>query len=91
MPRLSLMALAALVFLSLPSAAFEGEEGGRSPDRRGPPQVALDACDGAAELDTCSFEGRRGEALSGSCEVIQEQLACVPEGHREQERQREGR
>lgn len=48
-----------------------------------PPQVALDACANAAEGNACSFEGRRGDTLSGSCAIARSgDLACLPEGHR---------
>ncbi|MEM9401230.1 MAG: hypothetical protein AAGA44_01945 [Pseudomonadota bacterium] len=49
--------------------------------RRGPPDVAFEACASAVEGDPCSFEGRRGEAVKGSCTPRGEHpLVCVPEG-----------
>lgn len=35
--------------------------------RRGPPPEAIAACKGKASGAACSFTGRRGEALSGTC------------------------
>jgi hypothetical protein len=45
-----------------------------------PPQVAIDACAKLSEGAACSFTGRRGEAISGSCRTPPQQstLACVP-------------
>ena len=49
--------------------------------RRGPPQVALNACTTASSGDSCSFTGRRDETIAGTCEAVHgDQLACVPEG-----------
>ena len=56
----------------------DGDGKGR---RRGPPPVALDACDGAAEDEACEFEGRRG-IVSGTCREVRDGFACVPEHHR---------
>ena len=48
-------------------------------ERRGPPEVALQACASAVQGDPCSFEGRRGENLEGSCEAPEgKPLACRP-------------
>jgi len=55
----------------------------REPRERhaGPPPVAIEACAAAVEGDGCSFEGRHGDTLSGTCEVSDsEALACRPEG-----------
>lgn len=32
-----------------------------------PPQVAVDACKGLAEKDTCQFNGRNDELVTGVC------------------------
>ena len=51
--------------------------------RCGPPEVALQACEGLSENAQCSFLGRRGDSLNGQCRVVADaSLACVPEGHR---------
>ncbi len=61
------------------AAAAEPEE---RPERRGPPPEAMEACGDLAEGDSCSFTGRRGESLTGSCfapprdEAV---LACRPD------------
>ncbi len=84
MNRISCMLGAVLLVLSISSLAiaFDDREEGR--DRRGhkPPGVALEACSEAEEAEECNFEGRRGEELTGTCEAIEGQLACVPEGRR---------
>jgi hypothetical protein len=78
------IAIAILFTLSIPTLAMARGDGDRPPQRRGsPPQVALDACASAELSAPCSFVGRRGEELTGTCESIQDQLACVPEGHRD--------
>ncbi len=57
--------------------------------RRGPPPEAIDACASAQSGDSCSFDGRRGEQLEGSCgvpEQAQEQsLICMPDNAPEQQ------
>jgi len=58
--------------------------------RRRPPQVALDACVDADQESSCSFEGRRGDTLDGTCQEIDRELACVPDDHRRRERARRG-
>ncbi len=79
---------AVLLTLAISSIALAMDDRGEDREQRGrkPPGVAIDACLEAAEAGACSFEGRRGEQLSGTCELIQEQLACVPEGHRRDRR-----
>ena len=37
-------------------------------DRRGPPPEAFEACEGKSEGDSAEFEGRDGEAITGTCE-----------------------
>ncbi len=55
----------------------DGERGGR----RGPPPEALQACAGGAQGQSCSFTGRRGETVSGTCEIPRgDKLVCFPEG-----------
>ncbi len=47
----------------------------------GPPPLALAACSGRAVEQECTTTGRHGEALSGYCRAVPEQLlACVPSG-----------
>jgi len=50
---------------------------------RGPPEEAFSACASQTEQAQCSFTGRRGETVSGSCLVPRSGdsgLACVPAG-----------
>ena len=49
-------------------------------EQRQPPQEALAACSGKSEYNSCSFMAPHGN-LSGSCRIIQGNLACVPTGH----------
>ena len=50
-------------------------------DGGAPPQVAIDACADLTLDDDCTFTGRRGETVSGTCEDIPGgELACVPAG-----------
>lgn len=50
-------------------------------ERRGPPQVAIDACSSSSAGGACSFIGRRDDTITGACESIHgDQLVCVPEG-----------
>ena len=79
----SLIALfAALLFAGTAYADSDGEKKPRG-ERRGPPPVALEACANSVQGDPCSFDGRDGEALEGTCEAPAEKpLACRPEGAR---------
>jgi len=90
MKRISCALLVTALLFSFSASAEPNENDGdqRRGKRRGPPAVALEACSGSADQEACSFEGRRGDQLSGTCEVKREQLVCVPEGHRESERRR---
>ena len=44
------------------------------------PPEAVEACDGKANGDACEFEGMQGEPVTGTCENIDSDLVCVPEG-----------
>jgi hypothetical protein len=44
----------------------QGGSGGRG-RRRGPPPEAIAACNGKASGAACTFTGRRGETLTGTC------------------------
>lgn len=56
-----------------------GQQGARTGT---PPQEAINACSAGNEGNACSFQGMRGETVSGSCRSVGEQLACVPSGGR---------
>lgn len=44
-----------------------------------PPQEAIDACQGQDEGAPCQFKSPRGD-VSGTCQQIEEEPVCVPEG-----------
>lgn len=55
-----------------------GEGGPRG--HRGPPPEAIEACAAVHEGAACSFSGRFGETLHGSCETVRHgEVACVPD------------
>jgi len=75
--------ISALVSILLSGAASAEDEDKKEQQRehRKPPEVAFEACAAAVQGDQCSFEGRRGESLEGSCEAPADKpLACRPEG-----------
>ena len=66
--------------------AQPGRQGDRPPQGRqqrgmqgGPPQEALNACQSKQDGDSCQFESPHG-TISGTCQTIRNQIACVPEG-----------
>ena len=72
----------------------EGGRGRAPRGRRGPPPEAVEACDGKASGDACSFTGRRGENLEGVCGIGRgggTQLACRPNNNQEGEMERRPR
>jgi hypothetical protein len=77
----SLIALIATGLATTTAYAESDEEKQSSREHRGTPEVALEACSNSVQGDPCSFEGRNGEALDGSCEAPDDKpLACRPEG-----------
>ena len=76
-----LIALATLLLMF--SSAHAGDDDKRPKrEHRGPPPVALEACESSVQGDPCSFEGRRGETLEGTCEAPDDKpLACRPAEH----------
>jgi hypothetical protein len=83
--RHAIYANAALLVMLNPithSFAAEDDSRGQRNGRRGPPQVAIDACESLTAGDACSFTGRNDEQMSGACFAPQDrELACKPEGH----------
>jgi len=72
--------VASLLIVSLAHAENDSENKPRG-EHRGPPEVALEACSSSVPGDSCSFEGRHGETLNGTCEAPTDKpLACRPEG-----------
>lgn len=67
-----------LVLLTHPPGGGDGD----GPPR--PPREAVEACADKASGDECSFEGREGETVSGSCfsPDADRPLACRPDHHR---------
>lgn len=53
------------------------------PEHRGPPPEAVTACASLAANAACSFAGRGGETVKGTCATGPDgaALACRPEGH----------
>ncbi|KIG19296.1 hypothetical protein DB30_03852 [Enhygromyxa salina] len=66
-------------FLFALLASPPGGSGGDHPPR--PPREAVEACVDKASGDACSFEGREGETVDGSCFTPEDDkpLACRPE------------
>ena len=77
----SLITLIATIIIS-GAASADSERAHRTDgEHRGPPAEALEACSSSVQGDPCSFEGRRGEQLDGTCEAPDDKpLACRPEG-----------
>jgi len=50
---------------------------GGMPGNGTPPQPAIEACSSSSQGAACSFTTPNG-AINGSCQLIQQQLACVP-------------
>ena len=77
----NLIALIATGLVASTAFAQSNEEERPKREHRAPPEVALEACSSSVQGDPCSFEGRQGEALEGSCEAPDDKpLACRPEG-----------
>jgi hypothetical protein len=75
-----LLANALLAALVATSSQAEDQQGRNN--RRGPPQVAIDACAELQEGDACSFTGRNNQEVNGTCFAPPQQedrLACKPD------------
>lgn len=82
------IAMATLSVFSTGAIAAAGDKGR---GHKGPPQVAFDSCAGASQGTSCTFTGRKGKDLSGTCEIPRgERLVCVPEGHKRGSDQQQG-
>jgi len=71
--------LAALILL-LPTMAMAYGGQGKGRGQYGPPQAAIDACDGKNTGDTVEFSNRRNESISGTCQEENGLLIAMPEG-----------
>lgn len=77
--RSSVLVALALGALAAPLAAQDRGRGG--PPHGGPPPEALAACSAHVSGAACSFTGRGGEHLSGTCVAPSGMpLACMPDG-----------
>jgi hypothetical protein len=56
-----------------------GQTGQQQPDHVPPPE-AVNACGGSSQGAACQFSAPNG-AVSGTCQPIQQQMACVPANH----------
>ncbi|MFT6898985.1 MAG: hypothetical protein ACJA13_003416 [Paraglaciecola sp.] len=75
----SLFVAAMFVIASTSVDAQEARgQGGVKHERRPPPE-ALEACVDKAQGDAVTFETRRGDSLSGTCEMIENNLVAVPD------------
>ena len=81
-----IIALLATTLLTGTAFAQDDTDNKRKMDRRGPPEVALQACASSVQGDPCSFEGRRDNIVEGTCEAPDDKpLACRPEGGKRKE------
>lgn len=89
--RLATQILILSLFASGAAMADGDDHQGKERERRGPPQVAVEACASSVQGDPCSFEGRGGEQREGSCFAPDDKpLACKPTDmppHLDRERQ----
>jgi hypothetical protein len=80
MTIVSLVLKPLMLMLALGSgSSASADPGGDCPPR--PPREAVEACADKASGDSCSFEGREGEAVTGSCfsPEADKPLACRPD------------
>ena len=48
--------------------------------RRGPPPVAVEACEAQSVGDTCAFISPQGDTIEGVCEIMRgDIIACLPD------------
>ncbi|BFM11942.1 hypothetical protein R50072_20950 [Simiduia litorea] len=70
---------ASLLFLSGLALAQKPSKGN---GERQPPKEAITACESQPEGAAVSFTTPRGDTLSATCTLLDEQLVAVPEGHK---------
>ncbi len=72
-----IIAACALAFSALANNRAERGEG----RPKSPPPEALEACIDKSVGDSVSFETRRGDTITGTCILLDEQLVAVPEDY----------
>ena len=70
-----------LATISAVPACASSNRGGRD-GRQGPPPEAIEACEGKSEGDSVTFSGRRGDSVTATCKLVDDQLVAVPEGRK---------
>lgn len=88
-PNPTLTAAALCIVLSTSHLALAQQSDQGRGERRGPPQQAFTACAELSAESQCSFQGKRGETLSGTCIVPpqgEESLVCAPADHQQRHR-----
>lgn len=66
--------------LVISSVGVQAQEGrGQGGGERRPPLEAFEACADKAEGDSVTFETRRGDSLSGTCQMKDDALVAVPD------------
>jgi len=71
-----------LLAISFSQAAFaSGSKHNHNHDhdhgkRKGPPPQAIEACKELSETNTCSFTGRHGQTVTGTCTNRKNTLTC---------------
>jgi Spy/CpxP family protein refolding chaperone len=71
--------LAALIIL-MPTMAMAYGGQGKGNGSYGPPQAAIDACDGKVTGDAVEFTNRRNDTISGTCQEEGGLMLAMPEG-----------
>ena len=67
-----------LLILTSRFAAADNNQQGNS-GRQGPPQEAFTACENKSAGDSAQFEGRNGEAITGTCEEKRGKMVLIPD------------
>jgi len=78
--RSAILALALTACVS--SNCAKAQSDGQGGKRRGPPPEAIEACASSSEGASCSFAGRKGDTVEGTCIAPggEDSLACAPAG-----------
>lgn len=72
----------ALLSLILQSVFSMPVKAGEKKHKRQPPKEAIEACINKEEGDEVTFKGRKGEELSATCVIMNNQLVALPKGHK---------